>query len=64
MELARIHSPLQGSSARPSHFLDAETGFSINVKEKKLFYIYQHNILYNNINIFFSGRQTKTSYRD
>ena len=25
MELARIHSQLQGSSARPSHFLDAET---------------------------------------
>ena len=25
MELARIHSQLQGSSARPCHFLDAET---------------------------------------
>ena len=25
MELARIHSQLQGSSARPSHFLYAET---------------------------------------
>ena len=25
MELARIHSQLQGSSARPSHFLDAQT---------------------------------------
>ena len=25
MELARIHSQLQGNSARPSHFLDAET---------------------------------------
>ena len=25
MELARIHSQLQGSSARPSHLLDAET---------------------------------------
>ena len=25
MKLARIHSQLQGSSARPSHFLDAET---------------------------------------
>ena len=25
MELARIHSQLQGSSARPNHFLDAET---------------------------------------
>ena len=25
MELARIHSQLQGSSARPSHVLDAET---------------------------------------
>ena len=25
MELAQIHSQLHGSSARPSHFLDAET---------------------------------------